>query len=244
MSGTRLLHRGGQVEVRRPGQLGVDAALHAHLGRAEVPGLRGPVGDLVEGERVGVGVGAPLGERAEPAADVADVGEVDVAVDDVGDLVADRRRGAGRRPAGTPAPAASPSAVIRVSACSSVRLPGSRSAALSAASPPSVRARRDVRASGSDRRRVGLAAHRVPVAVDGVEVGAAVVGAALGVDGGVQVGAAGRVRRSRRRAPARAGRPGVRRAGPGRRAPASAATWARPAGRATARRRRRTRGAR
>ena len=49
----------------------------------------GAVGDLVQGQRVGVGVGAPLGERAEPAADVADVGEVDVAVDDVGHLVAD-----------------------------------------------------------------------------------------------------------------------------------------------------------
>jgi hypothetical protein len=82
-----LLHGGDEVEVRRGGQLGVDAALHAHLGRAELPRLLGPVGHLVERERVGVGVGAPLRERAEPAADVADVGEVDVAVDDVGDLV-------------------------------------------------------------------------------------------------------------------------------------------------------------
>ena len=84
-----LLHRGREVEVRRAGQLGVDAALHADLGRAEVPGLLGPVGDLVERQRVGVGVGAALGERAEPAAGVADVGEVDVPVDDVGDVVAD-----------------------------------------------------------------------------------------------------------------------------------------------------------
>ena len=83
------LHRRGQVEVRRAGELGVDAALHAHLGRAELPRLLGAVGDLVERERVGVGVGAPLGERAEAAADVADVGEVDVAVDHVGDVVAD-----------------------------------------------------------------------------------------------------------------------------------------------------------
>ncbi len=83
------LHRRGEVEVRRAGQLGVDAALHAHLGGAEVPRLLGPVGDLVEGERVGVGIGTPLGERAEPAADVADVGEVDVAVHHVGHVVAD-----------------------------------------------------------------------------------------------------------------------------------------------------------
>ena len=101
--GDPLLHRGDEVEVRRAGQLGVDAALHADLGGAELPRLLGAVGDLVEGERVGVGVGAALGERAEPAADVADVGEVDVPVDDVGDLVADASRGAGRRPAGRPA---------------------------------------------------------------------------------------------------------------------------------------------
>ena len=88
--GHPALHRRSQVEVRRARQLGVDAALHAHLGGAEVPRLLGPVGDLVEGERVRVGVGASLGERAEPAADVADVGEVDVAVDHVGDVVADR----------------------------------------------------------------------------------------------------------------------------------------------------------
>ena len=83
------LHRGDQVEVGGAGELGVDAALHAHLGRAELPRLLGAVGDLLQRQGVRVGVGAPLGERAEPAADVADVGEVDVAVDDVGHLVAD-----------------------------------------------------------------------------------------------------------------------------------------------------------
>ena len=87
--GHPLLHRGGEVEVRRTGELGVDAALHADLGRAELPGLLGAVGDLLQRQRVGVGVGAALGERAEPAADVADVGEVDVPVDDVGHVVAD-----------------------------------------------------------------------------------------------------------------------------------------------------------
>ena len=46
--------------------------------------------DLVQRERVGVGVGLALGERAEPATDVADVGEVDVPVHDVGDVVPDR----------------------------------------------------------------------------------------------------------------------------------------------------------
>ena len=84
------LHRSDEVEVGGAGQRRVDAALHAHLGRADLARLLGPVGDLVQRQPVRVGVALPLRERAEPAADVADVGEVDVAVDDVGDVVADR----------------------------------------------------------------------------------------------------------------------------------------------------------
>ena len=57
---------------------------------AGVPGLLGAVGDLLERQPVRVGVALALGERAEPAADVADVGEVDVPVDHVRDVVADR----------------------------------------------------------------------------------------------------------------------------------------------------------
>src|SRR4029077_3182885 len=48
----------------------------------------GTVPDLLQRQRVRVGVGPALGERTEPAAGVADVGEVDVAGDDVGDVVA------------------------------------------------------------------------------------------------------------------------------------------------------------
>ena len=103
-----LLHRPRDVEVRRAGQVGVDAALHADLHRADVPGLLGPVGDLVEGERVGVGVGAALREGAEAAAGVADVGEVDVPGDDVGDVVADGVAGAGRRRCAQSASSAGP----------------------------------------------------------------------------------------------------------------------------------------
>src|SRR5690606_26702950 len=78
------------VEVGGAGHVGVDAALHADFGGARLPRIVHPVPDLAEGQRVGVGVGAALRERAEPAAGVADVGEVDVAGDDVGDDVADR----------------------------------------------------------------------------------------------------------------------------------------------------------
>ena len=165
------LHRGDQVEVGRARELGVDAALHAHLGRAELPRLLGAVGDLVQRQRVRVGVGAPLGERAEPAADVADVGEVDVAVDDVGDLVADGLAGAGGRPAGTPRRAARRRR-------SSAPAPGRRSAPPGPAPRPA--ARRPAGGRGAATPVVGAArlttvdrpllAHRVPVAVDRVEV--------------------------------------------------------------------------
>ena len=83
------LDRTHQVGVARHRQIGVDPALHAHLGRAGDMGLPGPVGHLLGRQREGVGIAFPLRERTEPAAGVADVGEVDVAVDDVGDIVAD-----------------------------------------------------------------------------------------------------------------------------------------------------------
>src|SRR5712691_1491343 len=78
---------GSDFEIGCSWQVGMDAALHAHLGGAGVPGFGGAVADLLQRERVRVGVGAALRERAEPAAGVADVGEVDVAGDNVGDVV-------------------------------------------------------------------------------------------------------------------------------------------------------------
>ena len=89
-SGTRALIARTRSAYAGDRQLRVDAALHAHLGGAGRPRLLGPVGDLLDGQPVRVGVPLPLGEGAEPAAHVADVGEVDVAVDHVGDVVADR----------------------------------------------------------------------------------------------------------------------------------------------------------
>ena len=68
MPGVRPLDLGREVEVRGAGQVGVDAALHAHLGGAGLPGLLRPVRHLGQGQGVGIGVGAALRERAEPAA--------------------------------------------------------------------------------------------------------------------------------------------------------------------------------
>ena len=127
-AGHALLDRARDVEVRGAGQVRVDAALHAHLGGADLPGLLGAVGDLVERERVRVGVGAPLREGAEAAAGVADVGEVDVPGDHVGDVVADGLAAQRRRRSGTVRPAPGPSACNSASACASVSLVGSSAA--------------------------------------------------------------------------------------------------------------------
>src|SRR5262249_34960297 len=66
---------------------GVDAALHAHLGGAAGDGVVDLAEDDVEAVGVGVRLPALALERAELAVDEAHVGEVDVAVHDVGDLV-------------------------------------------------------------------------------------------------------------------------------------------------------------
>ena len=83
------LDRAHQIGVAGHRQLGVDTALHAHLCRTRDVRLPGPVGDLVDRKRERVRVTLALRERAEPAAGVADVGEVDVAVDDERHVVAD-----------------------------------------------------------------------------------------------------------------------------------------------------------
>ena len=194
-------------------------------------------------QRVGVGVGAPLGERAEPAAGVADVGEVDVPVDDVGDVVADDVARGRRRP-GAPErlEVGAVGAQQRQVLARRRARPGP---ARRAAARPAPRGRR--RASAVEcpsRRRSVRVAQLRPVAVDGVEVAAPVRRPPDGVDLDVQVDPARRRPRLVRllpgqpdrdrgpRRPARRRRPARTRAG----APAGPAT-ARAAARTAAGRR-------
>ena len=83
------LNRDQQIAILEGRHIGIDAALHADFRR---PARHG-VGDLRQDGVVGmvVGVGFPFLalEAAELAADEADIGEVDVAIDDVGDFFAD-----------------------------------------------------------------------------------------------------------------------------------------------------------
>ena len=154
-------------------QTSVAPSRHASSARSATCSTRQPVR---------VGVALPLGERAEPAADVADVGEVDVPVDHVGDVVADgvaahvvgepaqlvQRRRRRRRTAPAPPP--------RARGASSAA--GSSAASRSPASDVVVDAGRRGRGAG----RPAWRGHLGPVAVDRVEVAAPVAGAAGGVD--------------------------------------------------------------
>ena len=162
----------------------MNAALHAHLGRTEQPRFLGTIADLVERERVRVGVRAALRERAEPAAGVADVGEVDVPVHDVGDVVAGRARAqiVGERAQRVEFGAVAVQQRQRVLVGQPGRI------ALGRAQRSS-----DIAVDALHRARAHcLGAHRVPVAVDAVEVLTTVGRATLRVDRGVQIGAPAR----------------------------------------------------
>ena len=177
-----LLHRARDVEVVVAVEVGMDAALQAHLGGAAVDRLDDAPLDLVEVEEVRVAAQVErqraLGEGAEPALERADVRVVDVAVAHEGDGVADGvERGAGRRPPPTSrksGPRAPSSVTISSTPTSS---PASTP---SSTSPTGVRARavhpggtrrgqqrgrRDVAARGprvvaGEAFEVGRAAHR------------------------------------------------------------------------------------
>ena len=91
----RVLDRAADAEIGRAGVVGMDAALQAHFGRAALPCFLRPPHHFVQRQIVRRAaqclVRLALGEGAELAAVVADVGVVDVAVDDVAhDVAADR----------------------------------------------------------------------------------------------------------------------------------------------------------
>ena len=138
--------------------------------------------DLVQRERVGVGVGLALGERAEAATDVADVGEVDVAVHDVGDVVPDRVPPQLVREGGHG---------VEVDAVT-----GEQRQVVVVAEPRGVVLRAtqrgpDVGVEARHARPRDACGHLLPVAVDLVEVAAAVGAAALLVHAPVEVDTTG-----------------------------------------------------
>src|SRR5207302_2760071 len=77
-----------EVAVEKAVEVAGKAALNANFGGAAVPGFLGAAHDLFEGERVGIGGLRPAAKSAKAAANEANVGEINVAVDDVSDGLA------------------------------------------------------------------------------------------------------------------------------------------------------------
>ena len=87
-AGIFRMQRPQQIFVPLDIKIGMQPALHQHAGAAERDRLVDPLADLFDRMHVSVRLAGPAIERAERADDVAHVGVIDVAVDDVGDDVA------------------------------------------------------------------------------------------------------------------------------------------------------------
>ena len=84
----RFLHRAQDVPIMKRRQLTRQASLNANFGGANLPGVDGFLCDLIEVQEIRVGVARPPAEGAKFASHEADVGEIDVAIDDVGHQIA------------------------------------------------------------------------------------------------------------------------------------------------------------
>src|SRR5207244_1468364 len=74
-----------QVAIKESVEVAGQAALNADFGGATIPGFAGAAYDLLKRKRVGIGGLRSAAKAAKTASDEADIGEVDVAIDDVGD---------------------------------------------------------------------------------------------------------------------------------------------------------------
>jgi len=84
-AGDRLFYCAQNVAIVKRRQAVRQSALNANFSGADVPGFSCLLGDLLETEEVRIGFARAATESAEFAADKTDVGEIDVAVHDVGD---------------------------------------------------------------------------------------------------------------------------------------------------------------
>ena len=77
-----------EIAVKKTIQIAPQATLNADFGRAAIPGFLRTANDFLKRERVGICGLGPAPKSAKAAANKADVGEVDVAIDYVGDGLA------------------------------------------------------------------------------------------------------------------------------------------------------------
>src|SRR5262249_3095762 len=88
--GDCLLHGPKYVAIVERREAMGKSALNANLGCAHVPGFDSLLRDLFQAEGVGIGFTWPTAEGTKLAAHEADVGEIDIPVNYVGDNVADQ----------------------------------------------------------------------------------------------------------------------------------------------------------
>ena len=86
--GTTLFYGPQDVAIVKRREAMRQASLNADLGCAKIPGFFGICAPCSGNEEVGIGLARPAAEGAEFAADETDVREIDVAVHDVGDNIA------------------------------------------------------------------------------------------------------------------------------------------------------------
>ncbi len=90
MPGTAVFDGAQDVAVVERRQSVRQPALNADFGRAQRPGFDGFLRHGVEAVEVAVGFARSAAEGAKFASDKTDVGEIDVAIDHVGDQIADQ----------------------------------------------------------------------------------------------------------------------------------------------------------
>ena len=88
-AGDGIFHCAQNVAIVKRRQAMRQSALDADFGGADFPGFGCLLRDLIETQEVGVGFARAAAEGAEFASDKTDVGEIDIAVHDVGDDIAD-----------------------------------------------------------------------------------------------------------------------------------------------------------
>ena len=180
--------RADQIGVSGDGQFRVDTALHAHLGRPGDVRLPRPVGHLLGRQRERIGIALALGEGTEPAAGVADVGEVDVAVHHerhvVADGVAAQRIGKGGNGIQGRAVGGGQRQILAIAAAAGISFGGAQRG-----HDVGVDALR-----GAGGQFADPVADRLPVAEGVTEIAAGPRAPPLGVDGRVKVGAPQRLR--------------------------------------------------
>ena len=87
--GSRLFDRAQQIAIVVRVQIAWQAPLHAHFARAQLPRFERTALNLFERVKISVLLARRAAEGAEATPDETDISEVDVAIDNVGDHIAD-----------------------------------------------------------------------------------------------------------------------------------------------------------